>query len=63
MQRRSGGVVKHAALTSQPSSAPGDINWEMTNKGVLTACHVGRPVHGVTMHCHQALSAEAARPM
>ena len=57
------GVAKGAALASQPSSAPGDINWEMTSKGVPNARHGGRPVHGVIMHCHQALPDEAARPM
>lgn len=57
------GVAKRAALASQPSSAPGDINWEKTSKGVSNARHGGRPVHGGTTHCHQALSAEAARPV
>lgn len=62
-RRRSGGIVKCGALASQSRSAPGDIDWEMTSKGVLNAHHGGRPVCGVTMHRHQALSAEVAGPM
>lgn len=62
-RRRSGGVAKRAALASQPSSASGDINWEMTSKGLSNACHGGKSVHRVTMHCHQALPAEVARPV